>query len=103
MPNDPSDNPVEKLLASSQQNIVGAPLAAASQHTVGDYPTPGSLGTTSKLTGQVQCGQCQALNVPTANFCRSCGSPMARLSECPGCHAPVRAHDKFCSQCGKSV
>jgi predicted amidophosphoribosyltransferase len=103
MANNPSDKPLEQLLESTQKNLAGTALAGASRQMVESYPTPGSMESTGKLSSQIQCGQCHALNVPTANFCRNCGSPVAKIIECPGCKAPVRANDKFCNQCGKSL
>jgi predicted amidophosphoribosyltransferase len=103
MANIPSDKPLEQLLASTQQNLVGTGLAGAAKQMLEGYPTPGSLDSAAKLSSQVQCGQCHALNALTANFCRNCGSPLSKLIECPGCKASVHASDKFCSQCGKSL
>jgi ribosomal protein L40E len=106
MVNNPSDKPLEpldKLLASTQQNLAGTGLAGATDHMVESYPTPGSMASAAKLSGQIQCGQCHALNALTANFCRNCGSPLPKKAECPGCKSPVSVGDRFCSQCGKSL
>ena len=103
MANNPSDKPLEQLLTSTQQNLAGTGLAGATQHMVESYPTPGSMASAAKLSGQVQCGQCHALNALTANFCRNCGSPLTKILECQSCKASVHANDKFCSQCGKSL
>jgi ribosomal protein L40E len=82
MANNPSDKPLEQLLESTQKNLAGTALAGASRQMVESYPTPGSMESAAKLSGQIQCGQCHALNVPTANFCRNCGSPLAKRIEC---------------------
>ena len=103
MAKDPSDKPLEQLLASTQQNLAGTALAGASKQMVESYPTPGSMESAAKLTGQILCARCQALNPPTANFCGNCGSPLEKISECPGCKLPIRGGDKFCSHCGKSL
>jgi predicted amidophosphoribosyltransferase len=106
MANNPLDKPLESLehlLDSTQQNLAGTALTGATKQMVESYPTPGSTESAAKHSNQIQCGQCHALNVSTANFCRNCGSPLAKITECPGCKAPVRANDKFCSQCGKPL
>ncbi len=103
MATNPSDKPLEQLLASTQQNLAGTALAGATKQMLENYPTPGSMESAAKLSGQVQCSQCHALNSLTANFCRNCGSPMNKPIECLGCKALVHANDKFCSQCGKPL
>lgn len=103
MANNPSDKPLEQLLASTQQNLAGTALAVATKQMLESYPTPGSMENAAKLSGQIQCGQCHALNAPSANFCRNCGSPLARTLACPGCQSSIQADDKFCSQCGKPL
>jgi ribosomal protein L40E len=103
MATNPSDKPLEQLLSSTQQNLVGTGLAGATKQMVESYPTPGSMESAAKLSGQIQCGQCHALNALTANFCRNCGSQLAKKLECPSCKASVHATDKFCSQCGKAL
>jgi len=103
MANNPSDKPLDQLLASTQQNLAGTALIGATKQMVENYPTPGSTESAATHSSQIQCRQCHALNVPTANFCRNCGSPLAKILECPSCKIPVRENDKFCSQCGKPL
>ncbi len=102
MANNPSDKPLEQLLASTQQNLAGTALAGATKQMVEGYPTPGSMESAAKISGQIQCGQCHALNSPAAKFCRNCGSPL-KVLECPQCKTLVLANDKFCNQCGKPL
>ncbi|HMC70242.1 MAG TPA: zinc-ribbon domain-containing protein, partial [Mycobacteriales bacterium] len=45
------------------------------------------------------CTSCQAPNADDANFCSSCGSPIAH--SCPACGAP--ATGRFCSKCGAAL
>ena len=103
MATDPSDRPLDRLMAATEANVPGTAMAGTTQYMLTNYPPPGSMEATAHLTGQVLCGQCHALNAATSKFCRNCGSPLAKISLCPSCKAPVGAEDKFCGQCGKAL
>jgi len=57
----------------------------------------------AKVSNQIKCDRCNALNLPTANFCRDCGAPMAKICICPACQTPGRQGDEFCHHCGHQL
>jgi len=49
----------------------------------------------------MRCSNCGTVNPDAHNFCRECGSGLAR--PCPRCAAAVQPLDKFCGQCGRKL
>lgn len=48
-----------------------------------------------------ECGECGFENHDRARFCESCG--ISLHERCPNCRATVRAHQKFCRECGQPL
>jgi ribosomal protein L40E len=49
------------------------------------------------------CQKCGTENDDSANFCRQCGSPLAKTKHCPKCGEANDADARFCDNCGTSV
>src|SRR5262249_53203083 len=49
----------------------------------------------------MRCPRCQHENVPQANFCNACGSPLEVL--CAGCSRSNPAGSRFCNRCGQAL
>jgi len=49
------------------------------------------------------CPHCGAEVRSGANFCPSCGKPLAASKTCPHCRATIPAAARFCPQCGQPV
>lgn len=63
---------------------------------------PGSDGT-SGMAPSWGCPRCQRVNLATARFCPSCGTPQSRSSNCPICAVSVGVDQAFCGHCGASL
>ena len=55
----------------------------------------------SGVTQMMKCSNCGTVNTDAHNFCRECGTGLAR--PCPRCAAAVQPLDKFCGQCGRQL
>jgi hypothetical protein len=51
----------------------------------------------------VQCHKCHAENEELANFCKGCGTPLAKTKPCAGCGEWNDPDARFCNHCGKAV
>ena len=69
---------------------------------VGEGFRSGAAGTATAAPAR-RCAKCHADNEPSANFCKSCGAPLARTKPCPACGKLNAADARFCDHCGKAV
>jgi rRNA maturation endonuclease Nob1 len=60
-------------------------------------------GTAGKVVRILRCHKCNVENEAPANFCKECGSPLAKARQCPECGKLNDPDARFCGQCGKSV
>jgi hypothetical protein len=51
----------------------------------------------------IHCPKCDTANEASANFCKSCGAPLARSKPCPACGESNDADARFCDHCGKAM
>ena len=75
------------------------------------YGNARCVGCGSSLEGvSYLCPKCQTVNLPTAQFCKSCGekfassmAPTTTPPQCPKCHSALLEKAKFCKYCGENV
>ncbi|MCI0844190.1 MAG: tetratricopeptide repeat protein [Chloroflexi bacterium] len=72
---------------------IGAGLASLSESPAVPTADPGESG--------AACRECQAINLPGAKFCSSCGNSLANA--CPECGAEASAEARFCLNCGHQL
>jgi hypothetical protein len=51
----------------------------------------------------IRCRKCHADNEASAKFCKTCGTPLARSSLCPGCGKANDPDARFCDHCGTAL
>lgn len=51
----------------------------------------------------LRCHKCNADNPVPANFCKGCGTPLAKTKPCPACGELNDPDARFCDKCGKGV
>ena len=60
-------------------------------------------GTAGQAAPSARCPQCHTVNEASANFCKSCGSPLTKSAHCPACGGANDPHARFCEHCGKGL
>ncbi len=57
----------------------------------------------AKTPHGLRCTKCGTDNETSANFCRECGSPLAKTKRCEQCGELNNANARFCDHCGAAV
>jgi membrane protease subunit (stomatin/prohibitin family) len=57
----------------------------------------------AKSPQAMHCQKCGAEYEASSNFCRECGSPLARKKRCEKCGEANDADARFCDNCGAAV
>jgi Double zinc ribbon len=68
---------------------------------VGEGLAAGAAG--ASKSAPVHCSKCNQANDPAAQFCKSCGAPLAKTKPCPACHELNDADARFCDHCGHAL
>ena len=63
------------------------------------FAAVGTAGTIERL----RCNKCSADNDVTANFCDSCGAPLAKSRPCAKCGELNDSDARFCDNCGTAL
>jgi hypothetical protein len=63
------------------------------------------LGIRAEERGEAasRCRQCGTENEAEANFCKSCGAPLAQTRTCPACGDANAPDARFCDHCGREM
>jgi ribosomal protein L40E len=61
------------------------------------------LKASAEESAMVRCPKCDADNETSANFCKQCGSPLARSRICHACGHENAPDAQFCDRCGRPV
>jgi hypothetical protein len=74
------------------------PHAGVPSGNIGHAGVPsGNIG------GLVRCQKCDVDNEGSANFCKACGAPLAKLRACESCGERNDPDARFCDNCGKPM
>jgi len=55
----------------------------------------------ARISGAIDCPQCQRTNPPDRRFCSGCGQPL--YQNCPKCRAECPIGERFCGACGADI
>jgi hypothetical protein len=58
-------------------------------------------GTAGSEVRIIRCQKCNTDNEARANFCKGCGTPLAKTKPCPSCGGLNDPDARFCTHCGK--
>lgn len=57
----------------------------------------------TKEETELVCKNCGTVNPSDAHFCKTCGEPLTKTTECPTCHSTLEGDEKFCPHCGTKL